>query len=109
MGKPEQYVEYYLRDKCKEAGFICWKLTSPGTAGVPDRVIVTPEQTVYVETKAKGGKPRALQVKRLNDLRSLNAIACVIDTREKVDDFLDYLRGEKEIPPWYESSVPKNE
>lgn len=101
MGKPEAFVENYLRDKCKKAGFLCYKFTSPGTSGVPDRVICYQDGVCFVECKRPGGRPTELQVKRINDIRALGIDACIIDNRDKVNDWIAYLQGETERPSWY--------
>ena len=36
----EKQIEKYFTDKLKELGCIVWKFTSPGTAGVPDRIVI---------------------------------------------------------------------
>ena len=38
----EKQIEKYFTDKLKELGCIVWKFTSPGTAGVPDRIVIMP-------------------------------------------------------------------
>lgn len=55
--KTEKDIENYLKKKC--AG-LCLKFTSPGTIGVPDRIVVLPKgiffrrsQSPWEETKAE--------------------------------------------------------
>ena len=45
---PERQVEKYLVDKVHNLGGIAWKFTSPGTAGVPDRIVADQGQHAYV-------------------------------------------------------------
>lgn len=85
MGKPEAYVENYLRDKGKEYGFLCWKFVSPANAGVPDRVIIGHGVIMFVEVKAPGQKARQLQLAVHKQMREHGADVRVIDTREGVD------------------------
>lgn len=85
MGKPEEYVEGYLRKRVTAAGGQCWKWVAPGKSGVPDRVVVLAGRVVFVETKAPGGKPRPLQLVRHRELRAAGADVRVFDTREQVD------------------------
>lgn len=88
MGKPEAYVENYLRDRCREDGYMCMKFVSPGNAGVPDRIIIGHGEVFFVETKAKGQKPRQQQVSMIEQMRANGAEVHVIDTREGVDELL---------------------
>lgn len=89
MGKPEAYVEGYLAREAKKRGFLCYKFTSPAVRGVPDRLLITPAGTFFVELKAEGEKPRPQQVHRIAEMRAAGAVVHVIDTREGVDELLD--------------------
>lgn len=84
----ESQVEKYLKDQVGKFGGLCWKFTSPGTAGVPDRVVVTPRRTIYVELKAPGKSLRPLQRKRIRQLQQLNQKVFVLDSKEAVDTFI---------------------
>lgn len=90
MGKAEDYVEGYLYDRVKARGGMCLKFTS-GISGVPDRIVILNGRTVFVETKAPGGKPRRLQLVRHQEMRTAGADVRVIDTRPQVDDLVDEL------------------
>ena len=58
----EQHLEQALVKTVEALGGVCWKLVSPGTAGVPDRIVLLPDGHVgFVEVKAPGGKVRAIQ------------------------------------------------
>lgn len=104
MGKPEAYVEQYLRKRCIENGFICWKFTSPNTAGVPDRIVVANGETFFVELKRSGGKLSKLQVARINEIRNQKVFAAMIDSRDKVDEFVNYISGDSDLPDWLEDA-----
>lgn len=97
MGKPEAYIEGYLRDEAKRRGALCYKFTSPGTTGVPDRVLIGHGRTVFVETKAPGKEPRPRQELVFDTMRRHGAEVYVVDTRQGVRDLLDALYG-KEKP-----------
>ena len=59
---------------------MCPKLVSPGTDGMPDRMILLPGGRIgFVEVKAPGKKPRPLQVKRHGQLRALGFPVFVLD------------------------------
>lgn len=36
----EQAIEQHLKKAVEAIGGLCWKFTSPGTAGVPDRICI---------------------------------------------------------------------
>ena len=85
----EATVEAYLRDRVKAQGGIAYKFVSPGTSGVPDRLIVFPGGTVYFrELKAPGKEPTPLQLLQLEKLKCLGFDAGVIDSKEGVDEFI---------------------
>ena len=61
----EKAIEHKLVKAVKAEGGMCPKLVSPGTDGMPDRMVLLPEAHIgFVEVKAPGEKPRPLQVSR---------------------------------------------
>jgi hypothetical protein len=98
----ERDIENYLRDQVKKAGGIAYKFESPGNAGVPDRLVVFPGGRVsFVELKAPGRKPTALQMKQQNKIDKLGCDVLVIDSKEGVNtfiqDYLDFKDDEDEV------------
>ncbi|WP_330389085.1 VRR-NUC domain-containing protein [Alkaliphilus peptidifermentans] len=68
---------------------MCLKFTSPGMAGVPDRLVLLPlGRVVFVELKAPVNKLRPLQKKRKKQLEKLGFKVYVIDSYEGIEDFL---------------------
>jgi len=60
----EKAIEHKLVKAVKAEGGMCPKLVSPGTDGMPDRMVLLPEAHIgFVEVKAPGEKPRPLQVR----------------------------------------------
>lgn len=89
----EKDIESYLRDKVKEIGGKAYKWVSPGNAGVPDRLVFLPGGWIIpVELKAPGKKPTELQMKKHAELKSLGVEVYVLDTKEKVDGFVEYCK-----------------
>ena len=88
MATPEGIVEKYFLKRCKALGFMCLKFTSPGTRGVPDRVIIGHGQTVFVELKAPSEGLRRLQKEVVKDMRSHGAIVYVANSKDLVDELL---------------------
>ena len=50
-----------------------------GNSGVPDFIICKEGLFYGIECKANGGKPTALQLKHLDDIRKAGGIALVVD------------------------------
>lgn len=81
----EEKIEDYLRDEVEKRGGECWKLTTPGRRGVPDRLVMVYGQTVFVELKKPGGKPEPHQVRAHARMRECGgARVCVIDSKFSV-------------------------
>lgn len=88
----ESKIEKYLKAEVQAAGGICWKFESPGTAGVPDRIILMNCKTVFVEVKAPGEAPRPLQMKRINQIKSRGVVATWVSSKSDVDILVKELR-----------------
>ncbi len=89
-GVREREVEHTLVTEAKKRGGIAPKFVSPGLSGMPDRLVLLPDAKMgFVELKAPGKKPRALQEKRHRDLRNLGYRVYVLDKAEKVKEVLD--------------------
>lgn len=96
----EVTVESYLRRQAKKAKALCEKHVSPGQRHVPDRLMTWPPGSFrfgdrcslgfmeLVETKAPGGKPRRGQLRDHKRRRDKGVRVFVIDTKEKVDDYI---------------------
>lgn len=86
----ERTIEAKLRQKIKQCGGLCLKFTSPGTDGVPDRIILLPNgKMAFAETKAPGRELRPLQKTRKRQLERLGFKVYVIDNTEMIGDVLD--------------------
>lgn len=82
----ESTVETYLCKQIKAQGGIALKLSPAGFAGLPDRLVLLPHACVsFVELKAPGEVPRALQLSRHRLLKSLGFTVLVIDSIQGVD------------------------
>jgi hypothetical protein len=85
----EKTVEQYLVMRVRANGGIAYKFSSPARRGVPDRLVLWPGgEAHFVEVKAPGKKPTKLQLREINTLHDLGFMALVIDTKEKVDDYI---------------------
>ncbi len=87
----ERDVEAYLKTKIETLGGACWKFSSPAQRGVPDRICILYGQTFFVEVKAPGKVPTALQQFVLHRINDLGGYAVTVDSREAVDRLLESL------------------
>lgn len=86
----EKTLERALVEKIRQRGSICLKLQGNMYAGMPDRLILLPGgKAIFVELKSEGIKPRKLQLIRHKELRALGFKVFVIDTHEKLTQFLN--------------------
>lgn len=94
----ESAVEAYLERQVKTSlGGLAWKFVSPGLRGVPDRLVLLPGgHAQFVELKAPGKEARAQQKKRHRELKALGFEVLVLDTKEKVDEYINLLKNESE-------------
>ena len=90
----ESDIEEYLVRKVKEKGGLAIKFVSPSLTGIPDRLLLLPGgKFAFVELKAKGKKPRPLQLKRMADFRKLGFKCFVIDDKEMIGGVIDEIRS----------------
>ena len=53
----ESSIERYLVNGVKKLNGMCLKFVSPGTPGVPDRIIITPDgRIIFAELKTETGR-----------------------------------------------------
>lgn len=82
----EKSLELYLIKRVRARGGLCLKFVSPGHAGMPDRLVVLPNDQIYfVEVKAPGKRPRPLQLRTLDELRARGCQATWVDSKECID------------------------
>ena len=86
----EKDLEKKLVKAIKSLGGLCWKLTSPGTVGVPDRMCLLGKgKIIFVEVKRPGESLRPIQEKRKKELEHLGFKVIVLDSIEKLKEILD--------------------
>lgn len=79
----EKTIENHLVKRVRAAGGMALKFVSPGTAGVPDRVVLLPGgRIVFVELKAPGKKLSPLQQRLHSVMSALGADVRVVDSIE---------------------------
>ncbi len=90
----EKAIEKKLVMAAKRRGGMAVKFTSPGTNGMPDRIVLLPGGRMgFVELKAPGKKPRLVQELRMRQLRRLGFYAAVIDGAEQIGGVLDEIQA----------------
>lgn len=90
----EKDIENKLIKAVKEKGGLALKFTSPGMAGVPDRLVLLPKGKIaFVEIKAKGKKLRPLQVRRKRQLEQLGFLVYCIDNIDQIGGSLSEIQS----------------
>ena len=94
--KNEKDLEELLVKKIKDAGGFCPKFVSPGTNGMPDRIVLMPEgKMCFVEVKAQGQRPRRIQLRRHARLQALGFKVYVLDDPDQIPAIIRSMGGEK--------------
>ena len=81
----ENNIEKYLLKEAKRKDILCYKFTSPGNNGVPDRIMIGNGQVIFVELKRPGAKPRELQQVIIRRMRERGADVRLVDTKKGVN------------------------
>ena len=90
----EKNVEQQLVRAVKAMGGFSPKLVSPGTDGMPDRIVLFPGgKLAFVEMKARGMQMRPLQVRRKRQLEALGFRVYCVDRLEQIGGVLDEIRS----------------
>mgnify|MGYP004702544923 CR=1 FL=1 len=85
----ESYIEGYLVRKVREQGGLCYKFTSPGNPGVPDRLIITPGgRVIFVELKTDVGRLAKIQKWQRSEMEKRGADCRVLYGMDAVKEFL---------------------
>ena len=86
----EKEIELQLVKAVKNKGGRAVKFMSPGFDGMPDRLVLLPGGTCgFVEVKAPGKKPRALQVVRHEMLKAWGFKVYVLDAKEQIEEIIN--------------------
>lgn len=97
MNMREREVEAYLGKLCKAAGLPIYKFVPDQAPGMPDRMILLPdERVVWAETKKpKGGRVAELQKYRHKVLREAGHRVEIVWTKEQADALVKELSAGK--------------
>lgn len=90
----EKAIEEKLVKEVKARGGLALKFVSPGTNGVPDRIIlIAYGKVAFVEVKSKGEKPRAVQVRMIKKIRDLGFKVYVLDDEKDIGGIIDEIQS----------------
>lgn len=90
----EKTIERRLVEGVKKLGGMCLKFVSPGTQGVPDRIILTADgRVIFAELKSETGRLTKLQKYTIEQMRKRGADVRVVKGMDAVLELLAELGG----------------
>ena len=90
----ESQIERRLVEGVKRLGGMCLKFVSPGTLGVPDRIIITAKgRVIFVELKTKTGRLTKIQRYVIGEMQKRGADARVVKGIDEVKELLAEIEG----------------
>ncbi len=84
----ESQIETYLVQRVKALGGEVRKVRWIGRNGAPDRLVMLPGRTVWIELKAPGEKVKPHQQREHERMRRMGQTVVVVDSLEGVDGVL---------------------
>ena len=87
----ERDIEQYLVKQAKHHGALVRKCQWVGHNHCPDRLLMTPTSTCWVEVKAPNQKPRAGQLREHDRMRRAGQTVFVVDSFDGVDEIIRYI------------------
>ena len=90
----ESQIERRLVEGVKRLGGMCLKFVSPGTLGVPDRIIITAKgRVIFIELKAETGRLTKIQRYVIGEMQKRGADARVVKGIDEVKELLAEIVG----------------
>lgn len=91
----ESVIERKLFKAVRDHGGMAYKFVSPGTAGLPDRLVLFPGRRIaFIELKAPGQKPRPLQLRRHEQLQQLGFPVHIIDHPDQIPGVINEIQDQ---------------
>ena len=91
----EKKLEQKLVKAVRDIGGLALKFVSPGCDGVPDRLIlIAYGKVAFVEVKAKGKKPRPIQIRRINQIKNLGFLVFILDDEKDIPSIIQQVKGD---------------
>ena len=92
----EKKLEQKLVKAVRDIGGLALKFVSPGCDGVPDRLIlIAYGKVAFVEVKAKGKKPRPIQIRRINQIKNLGFLVFILDDEKDITSIIQQVKGDQ--------------
>ena len=92
MIESEKVLERNLNKEVEALGGWSIKILSNFITGLPDRLVLLNGRAYFVEVKSKGKKPSPIQRIVHKKLEALGFPVRVIDTTEKLNNFINEIR-----------------
>ena len=93
----EKKLEQKLVKAVRDIGGLALKFVSPGCDGVPARLIlIAYGKVAFVEVKAKGKKPRPIQIRRINQIKNLGFLVFILDDEKDIPSIIKQVKGDEE-------------
>lgn len=90
----EKTIERRLTDGVKKSGGLCMKFISPGTPGVPDRIIITAAgKIIFAELKTETGRLAKIQRYTIEQMKKRGADVRIIKGLDGVKELLAEIGG----------------
>lgn len=86
----ESQIEKRLVEGVKKLGGLCLKFESPGSPGVPDRIIITVKgRVIFAELKADAGRLAKIQKYRIGEMQKRGADVRIVKGMDAVKSLLE--------------------
>lgn len=90
----ESTIERRLVEGVKKLGGLCFKFSSPGNPGVPDRIIITATgRVIFVELKTETGRLAKIQRYTIDEMKKRGADVRVTKGLSDVKELLKKIGG----------------
>lgn len=90
----EAQIEQKLGKQIKNKGGLYYKFVSPGSTGVPDRVVIAPGgKVIFIELKTESGKLSTMQAIQISRLKAVGADVRVVCGVEQAKAFVEEVFG----------------
>lgn len=85
----EKNIERHLVEGVRKLGGLCYKFTSPGTQGVPDRLIITAQgKVIFAEIKTDNGVLSKIQTYTISQMWKRHIDVRILYGLEQVNELL---------------------